>query len=222
MATITTKYSVGDVVYFASYQSENKSHPCPDCKGERAWKVISPAGQEYKTPCPRCSTSYQSDRSLSLTYSAFAPFVRKLTIGSIQFNTAAGAHDEGARYMCRETGVGSGSIYDEAKLFETEEEAATASEVLCREMNSTVQWVVELYNKSLELSDYQLESAKIQEAKNMELRSRSMLYGLEALFEEIEEAESKEDILDCITSYKEYDWKRDLKKAGLPVQEEAV
>lgn len=214
MATLTTKYSVGDTVYHASTTSERKRHPCPDCMGAGKWKATSPAGSEYDFPCPRCSAQYNADRDLTLDYSAYVPFVYRLTIGSIQVNTAKGSYDEGSRYMCLETGVGSGSIYDEARLFETEEEAAKAAQALADGQNVSVEWVVKLYDKSLRVSDYQLENAALKLAKEAQSRASSMLYGLGYLFTEIEEAADKEAILEAVESYKQYDWSRDKERAA--------
>ena len=51
---IQTKFSIGDVVYFADTIIETKMHDCPDCLGTRKWKAISPAETEYTFDCPRC------------------------------------------------------------------------------------------------------------------------------------------------------------------------
>lgn len=209
MASIETKYSVGDVVYFASTVSTRKKHDCPDCLGTRKWSAQSPAGSTFEFACPRCTASYQSDRDLSLDYTAYAPAAGRLTIGSIQVNTAPGAYDHGTRYMCVETGVGSGSIYNEDRLFETEAEAMAAAQALADEQNTTTDWIVQLYNKTLTLSDYQLESAKLKLAEDAKSRAGSMLWNLGYLFDQIEEADGKDSILEHVQYYREYDWQRD-------------
>jgi hypothetical protein len=215
MATLTTKYSVGDVVYFASTTTEKKRHPCPDCKGVRKWKATSPAGGEYEFDCPRCSTSYNSDRDLLLDYSAFVPYVQKLTIGSIQVNTAKGAYDEGARYMCVETGIGSGSVYDEARLFSTEDEATAAAQAIADGQNVSVEWVVKQYDKSLRVCDYQIENAALKQAADAKRAARSMLYGLGDLFQQIKDASDKDEIIEAVEAYEEYDWSRDKEEADM-------
>jgi hypothetical protein len=214
MATLTTKYSIGDVVWHASTMTEQKQHPCPDCLGTRKWKATSPAGAEYEFGCPRCGTRYHHNRDLQLDYTAHVAHIERLTIGSIQYNTASGIYDHGARYMCRETGVGSGSVYNESDLYETEEAAQRAAEAIAALNNSSVEWVVKLYDKSLELSDYQLDSAALKLAKEAESRSRSLLWNLEGLFGSIEEADDKEAILELLNDYKNYDWKHDKKELG--------
>lgn len=213
MATLTTKYSVGDVVYYAATTTEKKRHPCPDCQGVRKWKATSPAGGEYEFDCPRCSASYNSDRDLMLDYSAFVPYVQKLTIGSIQVNTAKGAYDEGSRYMCVETGIGSGSIYDEANLFSTEDEATAAAQVIADGKNVSVDWVVKQYDKTLRVSDYQIENAALKQATDAKRAARSMLYGLGYLFQQIKDASDKDEIIEAVEAYEEYDWSKDKEDA---------
>lgn len=215
MATITTKYSVGDVVYHASTVQTRKQHPCPDCNGTRKWKAQSPAGGEFEFACPRCSASYQSDRDLSLDYTAYAPIAGKLTIGSIQVNTAPGSYDHGNRYMCIETGVGSGSIYDEARLFETEDAALKAARVMADEQNAKTEWIITLYNRTLSLSDYQIESVKVKAAEEAKSRAHSMIWNIGYLFGEIREADGKEAIIELVDWYGDHDWSRDKEKFAL-------
>lgn len=217
MATIETKYSVGDLVYHASTATERKQHPCPDCKGTRKWKAISPAGGEYSFPCPRCGSGYRANREMSLDYSAHVPSVRRLTVGSVQYNSAPHSHDSATRYMCLETGVGSGSIYDERKLFETEDAALAAAEAMAALSNQTTEWIVKQYDQALEISDYQLESAALKIANDAQLKARAMVYGMEDLFGTIAEADSVDDIRQAVEDYKEYDWPRDKAKADAEV-----
>lgn len=212
MTTITTKYSIGDKVFHASLVTERRRHPCPDCMGEKKWSTKSPAGTEYTFDCPRCSAGYNADRDMMLDYSAYAPLVGRLTIGSIQFNTARGSYDEGARYMCNETGVGSGSVYNESDLYPTEEEALGAAKINADLANAKTEWVVTQYNKSLKVSDYQLGSAALKLAQEEKSRAGSMLWNLSDLFSKIEDADDKDAILEAVEDYKTYDWARDKEK----------
>lgn len=215
MATITTKYSIGDKVFHAWTSQERKQHPCPDCKGARKWTAKSPAGSEYSFSCPRCAASYNSYRDLTLDYTAAVPSTRQLTIGSVQYNSQSSSYDHGARYMCHETGVGSGSVYNETDLFLTEEEALAAAKIKADLTNTTTEWIVKLYNKSLAISDYQLESAVLKAAKDEKSRASSMLWNLGDLFSRIEEASTKDEILETVEEYKKYDWANDKEKAAL-------
>ena len=110
MAELKTKFSIGDAVYHASTTTTKKQHPCPDCLGSRKWSATSPAGGSYQFGCPRCGGGYRSEDALSLDYTQFVPIVRKLTIGSVRVDTS---DNRPVSYMCRETGVGSGSVYAE-------------------------------------------------------------------------------------------------------------
>lgn len=216
MAVIETKYSIGDVIFCASTHVVQKQHPCPDCKGERRWKAVSPAGSEYSFECPRCSARFLNDRDLSLTYSCAVPVATRMTIGSIKHDT----HDSNwksdawvkgpkTQYMCVETGVGSGSMHDEDRLFADEADALECAKLMANETNSKVEWIVKTYNKTLSISDYQLENAMMQEAKDAKSNASRMLWNVGYLFEKIEEAEGKDEIIEAVEWYKTYDWQED-------------
>lgn len=196
MATIETKFSIGDVVYKAWTTTVSKQHPCPDCKGSRKWKAVSPAGGEYEFPCPRCAARFMSNRDLSLDYSEFAPSVHKLTIGSVRVDTSS--QDRPVEYMCRETGIGSGTIHDQADLFPTEEEAMRAAELKAKAQNSTTEWVVKQYDKSLSLSDYEIENAALKSAKDQKIRHS---VDLQMLFEDLRACETIEAVTETIDGF---------------------
>lgn len=201
MATITTKFSIGDTVYFATTIQVRKQHPCPDCLGSKKWAAKSPAGKDYQFACPRCSTAYMSDRDLSLEYTDVAPGAVKLTIG--QLRAVSPSDDDGNQwdgknqYMCRETGIGSGQVYDERRLFETEEQALASAAVLAKEQKKNVPWIGELFNKALKISDYEINDAKVHEAQEsqsrFEWRVRDMLDAISYsdTVDEIKEAVAK-------------------------------
>lgn len=212
MAVIETKYSVGDVVYRAGTSTTRKQHPCPDCLGSRKWAAVSPAGSEYSFACPRCSASYNSDRDLTLDYIAHVPHVEKLTIGSVQFNSANGSWDSGARYMAHETGVGSGSVYNEDDLFRTEAEALVVAELKAKSADKSLEWCAKLYDKTLEISDYRLEHAMMREAKEYRSKVGSLFWNVSDLFETIEAASDKYAILEAIDDYKRFTWERDRER----------
>jgi hypothetical protein len=195
MATITTKYDIGDTVWHEGLTTEVRQHPCPDCKGSRKWVATSPAGGSFDVPCPRCSASYQSSDPLNLKYSVWVPTARKLTIGSIRANTAS---DEGNSYMCLETGVGSGSVYYEAALHETEAEALAAAEIKAAINNADADgWVAQQFNKTAQFCDYELKDAEMAAAKSA---SSTALNTMRYLLEDIETAfdldEAKQRIAD--------------------------
>ena len=215
MTTITTKYSVGDIVYYANTIQTQKQHPCPDCKGTREWKAISLGGGEYTIGCPRCN-GYQSDPSLSLTYQTFEPIVERLTIGSVQYNSKPSFESDSTnKYMCTETGVGSGSIYSEAMLFPNYDEAMGKAEAIALGQRSNIDWVKKLYHKTLSISEYQLSDAKIKAAKEEFNTAVSILYNFRELRERLKEADAKEDMLHVVDDYIKYHLDDDLKEAGI-------
>lgn len=171
MATeIKTKFAVGDVVYAASVDRETKRLPCPDCKGSRKWKVVSPAGAEHEIGCPRCSTNYMANSDLRLTYTVATPRVRKLTIGSVEYRSVGiGGGPAETRYMCRETGVGSGQVYSDDDLHSSEEAAMARAEVKAKITDEASIKGDTYWHGRLEVSDFQLVDARY-EAASQDLR----------------------------------------------------
>lgn len=163
---IKTKWAVGDVVYAASTDRKTEKLPCPDCKGSRKWKAVSPAGAEHEFNCPRCSTSYMSNNDLRLAYNVATPRVRKLTIGSIEYRSVGiGGGPPETRYMCKETGIGSGSVYGDDDLFATEERALARAVTLAHQQDESNIKNDKYWHGRLEISDYQLGDAQAEAAK---------------------------------------------------------
>lgn len=158
--TIETKFSVGDVAWFASTTTEKRQRPCPDCKGGRKWKAVSPAGTEYEFACPRCTARFQSKDAMSLDYSVLAPRVECITIRQIRAEYPSPPHSADRcpiHYMS--SGSGSGLLYPEDHLFATKEEAEQFAAALAADKGNQPTWMAPLYDKALALSDYQLENA---------------------------------------------------------------
>ena len=121
---LDTKYNIGDVVYAAGVRGGERKTTCPDCLGQRAWQCHTPAGEDFYVPCGTCYSAWASTGYL--TSYCTDPRVERLTIGSVQYDS----HGNEIRYMCRETGVGSGTLWHEDSLFVTEGEAMTAAVAL--------------------------------------------------------------------------------------------
>lgn len=202
MATLTTKFDMGDVVWHAHTATEKRQHPCPDCHDTRKWKAVSPAGAEFEVPCPRCAAGYQSDQSLSLSYSVFAPRATRLTVGLIKASTATGDdYDAGNTYMCRETGVGGGTIYRESDLFATKAEALEAAKVKADLANQDPEfWIAKQYDKSVQFSDYQLKDARVEAAISA---ARSARYAVSYLVDDLESADSLDDVKTRIAEWRD-------------------
>lgn len=118
---LETKYDIGDVVFCAGTRGGERREVCPDCLGARVWNCRTPAGEGFEIPCNTCYTAYGSTGYLSSCCTD--PYVRRLTIGSVQYDS----YRNEIRYMCNETGVGSGTLWDEDLLFRTEEDAMSAA-----------------------------------------------------------------------------------------------
>lgn len=196
MAGLTTKFAVGDKVFRSGTMTIRKQHPCPDCKGTRKWQATSPAGGVFEMACPRCTERYRSEEGLSLEYSEFIPAVNTLTIGSIRVDTNDA--DRPVSYMCRETGIGSGTIHYEADLHATEEEAQAVAEEKAKTLNATTDWVVKQYNKTVSLSDYQLSDATLKSARNL-INSHSVK--LEMLFADLRDCETVERVKEVLDTF---------------------
>jgi endogenous inhibitor of DNA gyrase (YacG/DUF329 family) len=203
MAVIETAYDIGDTVFNASTMTETFAHPCPDCLGSRKWKATSPAGGEFEVECPRCGSGYQSNRALNLRYVKHTPYVRKLTIGSFKAaaRTGSGHYDDGNSYMCVETGVGSGSVYNERDLYRTGAEALAASKIKAAFANEDqAGWVAKQYAETVKFSDYQLKDAQMEAALDA-ARYSQVRIGI--LIEDIEQADDAADAKAIVERWRE-------------------
>jgi hypothetical protein len=125
------KFGIGDRVFFAITNRDVERLPCPDCLSTQKWKVVLPTGQEFETSCQRCGGGYRSSNMPPAPIQILSrPRVESLTVGKIDISTSRSFEgDSLVKYMCTETGIGSGSVYNEAKLYATEEEAQAAGEI---------------------------------------------------------------------------------------------
>lgn len=130
---IETKYSVDDAVYVGRAEWGSEPIPCPDCKGTGKWTVVANSGPSgfWETTCQTCRDwgNYSGYGTGKVKQSTRIAITEYRTIGSIQVDT----NGDVVRYMCVETGVGSGSIYYEKDLFPTREEALAHAETLVAE-----------------------------------------------------------------------------------------
>jgi hypothetical protein len=123
------RYKHGDIVWTYHINSTKALHECPDCLGTKKWEATSPAGEKHTVSCPRCESMSYLDRSIPpLTYTKSVVEVRRLTVGSIQVDTKERNGGPQISYMAHETGIGSGSIWAEDRLFATAEAAEVAGQ----------------------------------------------------------------------------------------------
>lgn len=157
------KFTIGDHAFCGRVESTKRERECPDCKGTKKWKCTTPAGEEFQIQCPRCTNSYGVPQ---LHYYEAAARIDALTIGSVRIDTSA-IEGETVAYMCHETGIGSGSIWYENRLFATREEAEAQAAIEVAEFQSKMDtdptWSGNKTQR--EMSFYTLENAKIAEAE---------------------------------------------------------
>lgn len=130
MATIETKYNLGDVVYNAFCYRDSYFEECPDCDGTGKWKV---EGKDLQIECKTCNQHYWHRGTGKVQKFKYFPKVKKLTIGQIR---AQVGHDPEIRYMCEETGLGSGSLWRESSLLRDKDMAEELSKILAERKNA--------------------------------------------------------------------------------------
>ena len=134
---IVTKYSLNDKVWLIRHKREQVKTPCATCNGS-GLVIIN------KTPersCPDCYGRLYDTEWKDVAWN----IETQMTIGQINYEIWSilktdafdnmGVYNPDLieteiKYMCYETGIGSGTLYKETDLFCTEEEAE--SECLTR------------------------------------------------------------------------------------------
>ena len=123
----TPKYSFGQRVFSSQATTMHTTVPCRDCLGKKVWNVETPAGAKFVSPCQTCMEGWSIPSGVNKVIAPL-PRVQELTIGSVRIDTAA-SDGHFVEYMCEETGIGSGSIHYESRLYLTENEAMEAAVV---------------------------------------------------------------------------------------------
>lgn len=127
------KYAIGDVVFEANTHETSTARQCPDCQGLKRWTVTTPAGEIFTVPCQRCDRQMELP---SLYERTWTPSTKQLTIGQVNIQhppRTDWANEEPVRYMCAESGIGSGRVYNESQLFAIESEAMESARRQCVE-----------------------------------------------------------------------------------------
>lgn len=122
-----SRYELGAVVYATTASPQRVKERCELCVGAGTFEVGSQ--HTRKVTCPECHGVGM------FRYQRFTTFdVQSLTISDIAERRSTAAHLgrsgkelSEVRYMCAETGTGSGRVYYEDDLFPSGEEAAAAA-----------------------------------------------------------------------------------------------
>jgi hypothetical protein len=119
---LESKYNLGDVVFAGTAEHTTERAVCPECLGSRHWPVTSPSGNNMVVDCPACTFGYEV-RGFVET-SVIVPVVQKLTVGMVKYeNDYDTPGSMTFKYMCLETGIGSGSVWSEGRLCSSREAA---------------------------------------------------------------------------------------------------
>lgn len=127
LATTGPKYAIGTKFFVPTTDRETKQINCPDCLGEKSFKVTAPSGDEFTMDCPRCIGSYRLSEVPSLRFDAHTPRVRADEITGYSVNEYG---KEGVRYRGKSLSVEEDEIItDEATAYKRAEELAAQRNV---------------------------------------------------------------------------------------------
>lgn len=169
------KFKIGDRVWYATTREKSEKAPCPDCLGKGKWPIKSPIGEDFEIDCPRCTKGWSAYGDLTLNN--YVGHAVPLTIGQVTASTRNLHRDSRVEYMCNETGVGSGSVYPEEHLFETESEAGAIANLMASERNAARE--EEDWRKKIRQS--QVRSIKAVETDRANERARDAEWALSDL-----------------------------------------
>jgi hypothetical protein len=144
----TPRYAIGDKAFVADYGTAEERVVCPDCGGTKKVKVVLASGEELEARCQHCSVGFESTGYVTVT--RYAPRVWKGTVGSVKIDT----NDERpVSYMLRETGVGTGRIHYEDRLFDSAPEAEAVAARAAKRQEEHIRKHNEERNARRRLSD---------------------------------------------------------------------
>lgn len=127
-------YEIGDRVYAAQSNYAKERTKCPYCDGTGYW-TLKTALEEIQVACGVCGGPWDEVRGY-LTNSKWKGEVINLTIGQIRVEE--GNEKCKIQYMCEETGIGSGSLWYENKLFRDYNEARMAADEEAKETEENI------------------------------------------------------------------------------------
>jgi hypothetical protein len=117
---VTTKYNIGDTVWCVAIDHCERLMACETCDDT---KQVNIKGDVYK--CPNCVTNQNNKRWRKRFFVRGSGKVGRVTYEHTEarWSNDNSSDDIRRTYMIDSTGVGSGSVWDEATLFPTKEEA---------------------------------------------------------------------------------------------------
>ena len=121
---LATKFDIGQTVWLIRQETTPVTRPCAVCDGRGYLDLVK--GGNVRCTNQWVSTERCNDGLVTLRITQPWTVIRQLTVGQVEVRSPQhfyDGRDESVRYMCEETGVGSGSVYYEPNLFASQEEA---------------------------------------------------------------------------------------------------
>jgi len=108
-----SKYNLDDTVYTIWSNQKQNIVKCPTCEGKGSYTLKD----SIERSCPEC----YGRKTKTIFEKESWKIQKTLTIGQIRIQETE--EEKEIKYMCYETGIGSGTIYSEETLFATKEKA---------------------------------------------------------------------------------------------------
>lgn len=118
-----SKFNLGDKIYILGGLHIDYPKKHKECTACSSTGIITINGEAFW--CPKCGAKFETDFSVS-HYHRGKPCPVAYTIGQISVKVQEDKVE--IQYMCKETGVGSGTVYCENECFATYEEAVLATD----------------------------------------------------------------------------------------------
>lgn len=120
-------FQIGDKVWYASVEHQEKWVPCTDCLGHKYLRVTFGDGTEVSIDCALCALGFEPPRGVIKLYS-YDALVREIIIGGMEIQKGKSIE---YKFDCY-----SGGCYraDEDRVFATKEEADAAAKILATKM----------------------------------------------------------------------------------------
>ena len=184
MTTVTApRYNIGDKFFIPTTKTEKRRLDCPDCLGEKKFKVIAPSGDEFTMDCPRCNANSYTRDIPSLDFTVYEADVLEREITSYTVNAYG---KQGVEYRSQ-----SGHVVEESSLIDNFDAAMAAAKILAADQNEKAAATPERMQK-MELGSRKLHEATLDQFKSGLYASWSAFRHLRETVDEIIADESSE------------------------------
>lgn len=122
-----SKFNIGDEVWYASTEYQEKWITCPDCLGHKYLRVIFGDDTEVSIDCANCAPGYDPPRGV-IKLGTYEVAVRQVTIGGMELQKDK---EPEYKFDCYSGGC---CRTKESQLFAAKEEAENVGRVLAAQM----------------------------------------------------------------------------------------